>query len=168
MPCSAHPRHVWRRIVVPGDWTLHQLHHTIRALFGWSEAHRHRFLIRGKAFPGDACETARPIPLSDFQFYPRERFSYDYRFESETPLWRHEVRVEKVLPVQAECGYPRCVGGAGTPPPEPIGTPEEFRHMMKLFTPGYIAISYIGWPTWWIAETWTSALLKRFAICAPG
>jgi hypothetical protein len=53
-------------------------------------------------------------------------------------LWRHEIRVEKMLTLQEQWLYPRCIAGAGTPPPEPVASPQEFRHMQDLFTPGYI------------------------------
>lgn len=133
--------HVWRRVLVPCDWTLPQLQQTIRALFGWSDTHPAHFLIRGKTFPADqtgACASTPPIRLSEFQFYARERFLYNYRFELQTPVWRHEIRVEKILPVQEKWDYPRCMAGAGTPPPEPVASPQEFRHMAQLFTPGYV------------------------------
>jgi hypothetical protein len=110
-------------------------------LFGWSDAYPHQFLIRGKSFRvrsnGEANE-AGAIRLSEFQFYVRERFFYDYRFDLQTPVWRHEIRVEKVAPVRQEWQYPRCVGGAGTPPPEPVAGPQEFLHIRDLFTPSYI------------------------------
>src|ERR1035438_7719913 len=85
--------HVWRRVL------LLQLHEAIRALFGWSDAYPHQFLIRGKSFrPNltDPGKEAGAIPLSAFQFYLRERFFYDYRFDLQTPVWRHEIRVEKI------------------------------------------------------------------------
>jgi hypothetical protein len=80
-------------------------------LFGWSDAYPHQFLIRGKSFRvrsnGEANE-AGAIRLSEFQFYVRERFFYDYRFDLQTPVWRHEIRVEKVAPVRQEWQYPRA------------------------------------------------------------
>jgi hypothetical protein len=120
---------------------LAQLHRILRALFGWSEDHRHRFLIRGKSFTADQIgegDGTGPMPLADFQFYVRERFLYDYRFDLQSPVWRHEIRVEKTLPVQEAWQYPRCIAGAGTPPPEPVASPQEFHQMQDLFTPGYI------------------------------
>jgi hypothetical protein len=117
--------HVWRRVLVPGNFNLAQLHQILRALFGWSEAHPHRFLIRAKSFTvyqTGACDGAGPMLLSDFQFYVRERFFYDHRFDLQTPVWRHEIRVEKTLSIQEGWSYPRCIAGAGTPPPEPVAS----------------------------------------------
>jgi len=97
--------HVWRRIVIPSHFTLTQLHQTIRLLFGWSNAHPCHFVIRGKSFAADpvaAGESVGPPPLSVFQFYVRERFLYDYRFELQTPVWRHEIQVEKTTSGQPD------------------------------------------------------------------
>ena len=46
--------------------------------------------------------------------------------------------MEKILSLEESWAYPRCIAGAGAPPPEPVASPEEFRHMTKLFTPGYL------------------------------
>lgn len=133
--------HVWRRIVIPSHFTLTQLHQTIRLLFGWSKAHPCRFVIRGKSFPSDpaaAGELAGPQQLSEFQFYPRERFLYDHGFELQTPVWRHEIRVEKALSSQPTGSFSRCIAGAGSPPPPLVASPQEFQHMQELFTTGYL------------------------------
>jgi hypothetical protein len=133
--------HIWRRVLVPGHFILTQLHQILRALFGWSETHPHRFLIRAKSFNGDQLGTSdetTPARLSDFQFYVRERFLYEHRYDLRAALWRHEIRMEKMLTHQEQWPCPRCIAGAGTPPPEPVASPQEFRHMQDLFTARYI------------------------------
>jgi hypothetical protein len=133
--------HVWRRIVIPSHFTLTHLDKTIRLLFGWSNTHPCRFVIRGKSFPADpaaAGESAGPQQLSEFQFYPRERFLYDYRFELQTPVWRHEIRVEKMLSDGPAANFSQCIAGAGSAPPPPVASPQEFQHMQELFTTGYL------------------------------
>ena len=133
--------HVWRRIVIPSHFTLTQLHQTIGLLFGWSNAHPSHFVIRGKSFAADpiaAGEAVGSPPLSEFQFYARERFLYDYRFELQSPVWRHEIRVEKTASRQARGDLFRCIAGAGSPPPPPVASPQEFQQMQELFTSGYL------------------------------
>ena len=110
-------------------------------MFGWSNAYPCRFVIRGKSFPVDptaAGESALSRQLSEFQFYPRERFLYDYRFELQTPVWQHEIRVEKTLSGKPMANCSRCIAGAGSPPPSPVASPQEFQHMQELFTTGYL------------------------------
>jgi hypothetical protein len=133
--------HVWRRIVIPRHFTLTQLRQTINFLFGWSNAHPCGFVIRGKSFPSDPVtvgESATPQTLSEFQFYPRERFLYNYRFERQTAVWQHEIRVEKTLSSQPTEAFPRCIAGAGSCIPAPVASPQELQHMQGLFTTGYI------------------------------
>ena len=43
-----------------------------------------------------------------------------------------------MLPLQEQWPYPQCISGAGSPPVEPVGSPQEFQHMQDLFTPRYI------------------------------
>jgi hypothetical protein len=100
--------HIWRRVLVPGHFTLAQLHQILRALFGWSETHPHRFLIRAKSFNGDQLGTSAETTAarsSDFQFYLRERFLYEYRYDLRAALWRHEIRIEKTLSLQEQWPY---------------------------------------------------------------
>ena len=44
----------WRRLIVPIDWNLEQLHLTIQAAFSWWNYHLHEFQIGGLRF-GDAA-----------------------------------------------------------------------------------------------------------------
>src|SRR5439155_11987993 len=38
---------IWRRIVVPGQLTLHQLHHILQVTMGWTHSHLHQFIVPG-------------------------------------------------------------------------------------------------------------------------
>jgi Plasmid pRiA4b ORF-3-like protein len=33
---------IWRRIAVPGNLTLHQLHHILQVTMGWTHSHLHQ------------------------------------------------------------------------------------------------------------------------------
>ncbi len=43
---------IWRRVAVPNDFTLGDLHHVIQLAVGWEHSHMHDFRI-GKATDGD-------------------------------------------------------------------------------------------------------------------
>jgi hypothetical protein len=45
-------------------------------------------------------------------------FRYEYDFGDN---WRHEVVIEKLLPIEAGIRYPKCIGGARACPPEDVG-----------------------------------------------
>jgi hypothetical protein len=38
---------IWRRLVVPSDWTLDRLHLVLQAAFSWTDSHLHEFRIGG-------------------------------------------------------------------------------------------------------------------------
>ena len=115
---------IWRRLLVRSDSTIADLHYTLQIAFGWSDSHLHCFHIHGKDYgvghPGGMSFTDDPetIHLARFQFRARERFFYEYDFNDN---WRHEVRVEHILPLDPRRTYPVCIGGKRSAPPEESG-----------------------------------------------
>ncbi len=115
---------IWRRVQVPRDITLADLHDVIQATFGWMGGHLHQFEI-GETYYGD------PSVLDD-GFGPRthneartrlgqlvnrsvNRFFYTYDFDDK---WQHEIKVEKTLPAAPDVDYPALTGGRRRAPPE--------------------------------------------------
>jgi hypothetical protein len=41
---------IWRRLLVPGDASIAQLHEILQVAFGWKDMHLHRFDIRGREY----------------------------------------------------------------------------------------------------------------------
>ena len=41
---------IWRRLLVPSDTTIAQLHGVLQVAFGWEDMHLHRFEIRGREY----------------------------------------------------------------------------------------------------------------------
>ena len=127
---------VWRRLIVPTNSTIAELHFAIQTAMGWEDIHLHRFDIRGESYgiwrPGGLGfrTNASMVRLIDFAFRERERFSYIYDFTSH---WRHDVRVEKVG--LSSCG-PRCLGGQGACPPEGSGGARLYHAASREFDPG--------------------------------
>ena len=70
---------IWRRLLVPADVTLAQLHDVLQAAMGWEDGHMHEFSIGQRRFgrpdPEDRlmgiCSVTLPIPF----FSWREDFS---------------------------------------------------------------------------------------------
>jgi hypothetical protein len=90
--------HLWRRVLVRSDSTLCHLHQTLQALFGWSDAHPHRFVLRGRLLGASpAAAVSADLSLDGMQLQLKEKFFYDYRFhDPHTPVWRHQLRLEKI------------------------------------------------------------------------
>src|SRR5690606_5817839 len=92
---------VWRRVVVPADFTLFQLHEVIQVVMGWQDCHLHDFTIQRRRYavpdPGDfdAHETADERKARLRQVVaPRSKFVYQYDFGD---CWDHVVVVEDAL-----------------------------------------------------------------------
>jgi hypothetical protein len=93
---------IWRRLLVPSDTTIVQLHDVLQVAFGWEDMHLHRFEIRGRAYGlsregGAFFETdARQVRIGDLNLRRLERFIYEYDFGDS---WIHDVRIEATLPI---------------------------------------------------------------------
>lgn len=115
---------IWRRIKVSSDSTIADLHYIIQIVMGWKEEHLHQFLIHGVhygiSYPGTGgfIHNAHQVKLAQFCLREREKFSYEYDFYSN---WKHQIRVEAILPDESDRVLPVCIAGKGNCPPENCG-----------------------------------------------
>ena len=121
---------IWRRLLLRSDQSIADLHYTIQIAMGWSDSHLHRFHIHGKdygvAHEGGLTFSDAPerVLLGQFGFRLRERFLYEYDFYDN---WEHDIRLEKVLPLNSKRVFPVCIGGQRAVPPEDSGGPRTYR-----------------------------------------
>ena len=54
---------IWRRIVVPANLTLHQLHQVLQVTMGWTHSHLHQFLVPGTQ---ESIYYGEPSPEDDY------------------------------------------------------------------------------------------------------
>ena len=133
---------VWRRLLVPAETSVAGLHAILQTAFGWSDEHLHRFTIHAVEYglwrPGSAgfSRDARQVRLSEPVPRRGERFTYEYNFFAG---WRHDIRVEQILPRSPRRRYPACTGGARQAPPEHFGSLEEFLALRQRWPPVLIA-----------------------------
>ncbi|MDT4928927.1 MAG: hypothetical protein QOF92_1794 [Pseudonocardiales bacterium] len=117
---------VWRRVLVPGEIDLGELHAVIQTAFGWTNSHLHQFEIGehryGTHDPDWGLDDVRDESRSTLFRLAGEgnRLSYTYDFGDN---WEHLVTVEKVLDPQAGRRYPTCTAGRRACPPEDVGGP---------------------------------------------
>jgi hypothetical protein len=71
------------------------------------------------------------VQLADLGLRLYERFLYEYDLADS---WRHDVRVEQILPLDAGHIYPRCVGGRRQVPPEDCGGPWAFLELRERYS----------------------------------
>jgi len=112
---------IWRRLEVPADTGLADLHGIIQVAFDWENSHLHVFETEFGAFGiadrelGHRAEA--PVTLEQVAPAAGDRLEYTYDFGDD---WTHEIVVEKVLDRQT-VAYPRCTGGRRAAPPEDCG-----------------------------------------------
>jgi hypothetical protein len=129
---------IWRRLLLRSDQSIADLHYAVLIAMGWSGSHLHRFHIHGKnygvAHEGGLTFSDDPerVLLGQFGFRLRERFLYEYDFYDN---WEHDIRLEKVLPLNSKRVFPVCIGGQRPAPPEDSGGARAYREE--------------GDPRWW-------------------
>lgn len=119
---------IWRRLLVPADVTLAQLHDVLQTAMGWDDGHMHEFSIGqrriGRPDPEDrlmgipSVENERTVRLSGILGRVGSKAIYTYDFGDS---WEHGIVLEKRLPVEQNIMYPVCTDGQLACPPEDCG-----------------------------------------------
>jgi Plasmid pRiA4b ORF-3-like protein len=127
---------IWRRLLVPAEFDLAQLHETLQVSMGWENEHLHSFDIEGITF--------RDILEDDTAFFLDEvgsslgavarkgrKFTYTYDFGDG---WVHDIRVERVVDSEDAAGVRsiQCLAGARACPPEDCGGPPGYEELLSV------------------------------------
>jgi hypothetical protein len=153
---------IWRRVLVTSDTTIAALHDILQTVMGWEDLHLHRFLIYGKAYGVwrmggvSFADDPHQVRLGGFRFRVGEKFCYEYDFGA---WWRHDIRVERVLPLDPKQPYPVCLAGGGTCPPEDCGGPAGYRASLDATQ---------SWEAFWQAEEDIALVAQRLLDFAQG
>jgi hypothetical protein len=119
---------IWRRVQVPNDITLGQLHWIIQATMGWTNSHLHSFTIDdeeyGMILPELGFDDEFVVHDENLtnldQIIPGEKFKFPYLYDF-GDSWEHEILVEKVLLIDPTQTYPTCLKARRACPPEDCG-----------------------------------------------
>ncbi|MEV6095134.1 plasmid pRiA4b ORF-3 family protein [Nocardia sp. NPDC051981] len=112
---------IWRRLEVPGDIPLNELHDVLQVAFEWDDDHLHVFETDfgdfGEPDPelGRRAETKATL---EQVASGGAKLVYTYDFGDD---WEHTILVEHIGPAEATAEYPRCTGGRRAAPPEDCG-----------------------------------------------
>ena len=132
---------VWRRVLVPGEITLAELHDVIQTAMGWSDSHLHEFEVDGTRYGvpdpdwgfDEVADESRVKLIRVTQQGAQLRYAYDFG-----DGWEHDVSVEKVLGRQPGSRYPCCVAGRRACPPEDVGGPWGYQDFLAAVSnPGH-------------------------------
>jgi hypothetical protein len=119
---------IWRRLLVPAELTLAQLHDVLQAAMGWENSHMHEFLIGQRRYgtpdPDDRLMGMEPVAnersvrLSTVLGRTGAKARYTYDFGDS---WEHTIVLEKQLAPDPNLVYPTCTDGRRACPPEDCG-----------------------------------------------
>jgi hypothetical protein len=125
---------IWRRLLVPADISLADLHDVVQVAFGWDDGHMHVFETPygdfGRAGRGLGHRAEAPVTLEQVAPRAKDKIRYIYDFGDD---WQHEILVEKVLERDpATSVLPLCTGGRRAAPPEDCGGIWGYAELMEL------------------------------------
>jgi hypothetical protein len=126
---------VWRRVLVPGNWTLASLHHYLQWVMGWTDSHAHEFEVgAGLVAPdwwieeAEAEEEAsryrdeRRVSVAAVVSAVGTRGEFQYRYDMGDG-WEHRIVIESAPTSRVDLPLPVCVAGENACPPEDVGGP---------------------------------------------
>jgi hypothetical protein len=130
---------IWRKLRVPGYFTLADLHKAVQIAFGWTDSHLHSFTI-GSAdyvmdsemdqdFYAEECFSEADHRLDDLGLEEKQIFSYLYDFGDS---WEHKITVSEILPFQEDQAAPLCLGGKNAGPLEDSGGVWGYAEMLEI------------------------------------
>lgn len=124
---------VWRRLLVPSEYTLARLHRVLQVAMGWHDCHLHRFVLDGTAYSDPQFELdnvldERKITVGDLLVAPGVPLIYEYDLGDD---WKHELILEETAESE-EVRPPMCVGGARACPPEDCGGPFGYDDLLRI------------------------------------
>lgn|SRR5262249_19576844 len=125
---------VWRRLLVASDTSIARFHTILQIAMGWEDIHLHRFRVHGKEYGisriGGIFFDDDPfqVKLSAFKLRAGERFVYEYDMGD---FWQHDIRLERILPLDPRKRYPVCSDGAGDCGPEDCGGPLGYMTLLE-------------------------------------
>ncbi len=116
---------IWRRLIIPSDLLLSDLHKVLQTAMGWTNSHLHMF-IKGKVmFEPLMDEVDWESEAMDYTGFTvdkllekkNDKIQYEYDFGDS---WNHIITLEKVIENYIGT-LPVCTAGALNCPPEDVG-----------------------------------------------
>ena len=126
---------IWRRLFVPGSFSLKDLHDVLQVAVGWTDSHLHQFIARGTLYGrpdpefGRGCVNEKGVRLDEVLKAEKDAMTYEYDFGDG---WQHKVVLEKILGSAEDGVAPSCTAGARACPPEDCGGVWGYANLLKI------------------------------------
>jgi Plasmid pRiA4b ORF-3-like protein len=119
---------VWRRLLVPGNIPLADLHQVLPTAFGWSNFYLYEFHFHGRIV-GRGSGDPHAVRLADLALHRGGHFHYRYSFFT---AWECDIRLEALLAVTAS-PLPFCVAGRNPAPEEEAGGAWQYQRLQDHY-----------------------------------
>lgn len=152
---------IWRRLRIPGDFTLSDLHKAIQIAMGWDESHPHEFRIGQRFYSpaeelgpssgmlfsfDDDSENEEEVRVDEVFAREKARGYYTYDFGDD---WRHLIVVEKIQSAGAisddDGTPPVCLAGRRAAPPEDSGGEPGYYQLLSALEDDEELPEHLAW-----------------------
>ncbi len=139
---------VWRRIVVPNQWTLASLHHYLQWVMGWQDTHAHEFQVGQRLIAPEwwleelgtdpdtpAGEDERRVSVAAVAAELGIGGAFEYRYDMGDG-WSHRLVLETppAAWLQHDLPMPTCTAGENACPPDDVGGPPGYEQLLERIT----------------------------------
>lgn len=137
---------VWRRVVLPYNYTFRDLHRVIQITMGWTGMHLYNFDVNGIIIDGDMEDIdydpddlldleekmdASAVLIGDFLLQKGAKCNYTYDLSS---CWEHTILLEKILPLEDSFLGPVCLTGRRAGPLENSGGVDGYENLLWILS----------------------------------
>jgi hypothetical protein len=133
---------IWRKMRVPGSFTLGDLHVALQIAFGWEDEHLHSFTIGSVEYGMSAIDEFDLLDESDManedDFYlddlglkKKQTFTYLYDFGDS---WEHKIQVTEIISLDEnpDMALPICLEGERAGALEDSGGIGGYENMLEV------------------------------------
>jgi hypothetical protein len=131
---------IWRKLRVPGSFTLGDLHVALQIAFGWQDSHLHSFTIGSMNYGMSVLDRFDPLNeldmadendfyLDDLGLRKKQTFTYLYDFGDS---WEHKIQVTEIISLDENPDMPICLEGERAGPLEDSGGIGGYEEMLEV------------------------------------
>ena len=150
---------IWRRLLVPADIELADLHRVIQVAFDWNNSHLHHFFTPDREFYGppdpwgndDYSTVYYGMTLNQLLARTGQTLKYEYDFGDS---WYHTIKLEKVLPPDPTQKLPYCIKGKMAAPVDDCGGMGGYYRYMDLLKRRQTSREEYQWAVSMFGKNW--------------